>query len=68
MPKARQVARALERSGWAINRQRGSHRQFVKGGETRTFAYHDSAELGAVQLRKIAAQFGLTLDELRAAL
>ncbi len=62
------MARALEQSGWLIVRQRGSHRQFAKGGETRTFAYHDSVELGSVQLRKIAAQFGLTLDELRAAL
>lgn len=68
MPKARQVARALERSGWVIVRQRGSHRQFAKGAELRTFAYHDSVELGSVQLRRIAAQFGLSLDELREAL
>jgi predicted RNA binding protein YcfA (HicA-like mRNA interferase family) len=51
-----------------IVRQRGSHRQFAKGAELRTFAYHDSVELGSVQLRRIAAQFGLSLDELREAL
>ena len=68
MPKARQVARALERSGWVVVRQRGSHRQLAKGTEVRTFAYHDSVELGSVQLRRIAAQFGLSLEELREAL
>ncbi len=47
-------------------RQTGSHRRLQKGSEGRTFAFHDAHELGTVQLAKVAADFGLTLDELRA--
>ena len=31
---------------------------------TAVFAYHDRAELADRQLRKVAADFGLTLEEL----
>jgi len=68
VPKAREVARALERCGWVIVRERSSHKRFAKGGELRTFAYHDARELGTVQLRQVASEFALTLDELREAL
>lgn len=68
MPKAREVAKALERCGWVVVRERGSHKQFAKGDQRRTFAYHDTRELGTVQLRQVAAEFVLTLEELRKAL
>ena len=62
--KAAKVRRALERA-FVRSRQRGSHVQFEVGGSTVTFAYHDRVELGDRQLRKVAKEFGLTLDELK---
>ena len=46
-------------------RQRGSHVIFQVGSSTVTFAYHDRDELADRQLRKVAADFGLTLEELK---
>jgi len=65
MPKAARVLAALKRDGWAQTRQKGSHRQLVKGDRRATFAYHDSRDLGHTQLRDIADDFGYTVDELR---
>ena len=65
MPKAGQVLAALKRDGWTQLRQRGSHRQLVKGSTRRTWAFHDGIDLGTVQLSQVARQFGYTLDELR---
>jgi len=64
MPKARQVRRVLERRFEKL-RQRGSHATFRVGGGTATFAYHDRVELADRQLRQIAADFGLSLKELK---
>jgi hypothetical protein len=33
-----------------------------------TFAYHDSVELSNRELRDVAGQFGITLDELKSLL
>jgi hypothetical protein len=41
---------------------------FLVGNKTRTFAYHDNAELADRQLRQIAKDFGTTLEELKALL
>lgn len=62
--KAAAVRRALERSFVKL-RQRGSHATFRTSDGTATFAYHDRAELADRQLRKVAADFGMTLDELK---
>lgn len=62
--KAAEVRRALERNFTKL-RQRGSHLIFRVAGGTATFAYHDRAELADRQLRKVAADFGLSLDELK---
>ena len=63
--KAAQVRRALERNFVKV-RQSGSHAIFrVPGRTPATFAYHDRAELADRQLRKVASDFGLTLDELK---
>ncbi len=64
MPKARQVRRALERRFEKL-RQRGSHVTFRVGDGSATFAYHDRVELADRQLKQIAADFGLTLKELK---
>jgi predicted RNA binding protein YcfA (HicA-like mRNA interferase family) len=65
MPKARRVRRALERR-FELIRQRGSHGRFRRDdGRRVTFAYHDSVELSDSELRDVAEDFGLTLDELK---
>lgn len=65
MPKASQVLAGLQRDGWQVVRQRGSHRRLQKGEILRTWAFHDGMDLGAVQMAQIARQFGYTVDELR---
>lgn len=64
MPKAAVVRRALERRFVKL-RQRGSHAVFRVEDGTATFAYHDRVELADRQLRQVAKDFGLTLDELK---
>ncbi|HTE84417.1 MAG TPA: type II toxin-antitoxin system HicA family toxin [Dehalococcoidia bacterium] len=66
MPKASRVLAALERDGWREVRRRGSHRRLEKDGVRRTWAHHDSMDLGSVQLAQIARQFGYSLIELQA--
>jgi predicted RNA binding protein YcfA (HicA-like mRNA interferase family) len=65
MPKAAQVPAALRRDGWIETRRRGSHRRLRKGERLRTWAFHDSMDLGSVQMAQIARQFGYTLEDLR---
>jgi predicted RNA binding protein YcfA (HicA-like mRNA interferase family) len=65
VPKAAQVLAALQRDGWVIVRQRGSHRRLRKGSTLRTWAFHDGVDLGNVQMTQIARLFGYTIDELR---
>jgi predicted RNA binding protein YcfA (HicA-like mRNA interferase family) len=63
--KARIVLAALERIGWTIARQKGSHRTLQRTGWAPvTFAFHDGEELGPVMLSKIAKTTGLTPDDL----
>jgi predicted RNA binding protein YcfA (HicA-like mRNA interferase family) len=65
MPKAAQVRRALTRRFEKL-RQRGSHVVYrLDDGGTATFAYHDRVELADRQLRQVAADFGLTLEQLK---
>jgi predicted RNA binding protein YcfA (HicA-like mRNA interferase family) len=65
MPKARVVFRQLQRDGWKIIRQRGSHRFLGKDERRGTFAYHDGKDLGNQELRFVADEFGYTVEELR---
>jgi predicted RNA binding protein YcfA (HicA-like mRNA interferase family) len=63
--KGAQVRRALGKRFEKL-RQHGSHAVYRVGpGVTATFAYHDRAELADRQLRQVAADFGLTLEELK---
>ncbi len=64
MPKARQVRRARERRFEKL-RQRGSPAIFRVGDGTATIAYHDRIELADRQLRQVAADFALSLEELK---
>ena len=62
---ARRVLRAVERAGFSLVRQSGSHRVFRDArGRQLTFAYHDSVKLGTTALRRVAKDAGLTLEEL----
>jgi predicted RNA binding protein YcfA (HicA-like mRNA interferase family) len=65
MAKARQVLKGIQKAGWELIGTESSHRKLRKGSRTVTFSYHDTVELGQTQLRIVAKQFGLTLDELR---
>jgi predicted RNA binding protein YcfA (HicA-like mRNA interferase family) len=64
---ARRVIRALERAGFVLVRQRGSHRVYRDAtGRQLTFAYHDAVRLGTPALRRVARDAGLTLERLLA--
>ena len=63
--KARRVYAALERIGWALKRQTGSHRVLAREGwPTYVFAFHDGEEIGPGMLRRIAQHTGLTPEDL----
>ena len=56
---------ALEKGGWVETSCVGSHHKLKKGKETRIFSYHDTVELGNVQLKDVAKEFGFTIEQLR---
>jgi predicted RNA binding protein YcfA (HicA-like mRNA interferase family) len=63
--KAPRVLKALLRSGWSIERQKGSHRILAKPGwPDFTFAFHDTEEIGPRMLSRIAKHTGLTPDHI----
>lgn len=63
--KARRVLTALNKIGWQIKRQSGSHRTLSREGWADTvFAFHDDDELGPKMLGRIAKKTGLTRDDL----
>lgn len=65
MAKAKRVLRRLLALGWVIGRQTGSHKILKKAGcQQVTFAYHDKAELGPIQIAQVAKQAGCKPDEL----
>ena len=64
MPKAKRVYKRLLVLGWKLERQRGSHKILKKGTYTLVFAYHDSVDLGSIQLSQIAKQAGCSLEDL----
>jgi predicted RNA binding protein YcfA (HicA-like mRNA interferase family) len=63
--KARRVFAALNRIGWQIKRQSGSHRTlFREGWLDFVFAFHDGDEIGPRMLARIAKHTGLKPDDL----
>jgi predicted RNA binding protein YcfA (HicA-like mRNA interferase family) len=59
--KVRDVIKMLEREGWRLRRQRGSHRQYVhpeRPGKV-TVAGHESKEMARSILESIRRQAGL---------
>ena len=63
--RARRVLAALERIGWRVKRQRGSHRVLQRSGwPDYTFAFHDSDEIGPKMIARVARSTGLTPKDL----
>jgi predicted RNA binding protein YcfA (HicA-like mRNA interferase family) len=63
--KARRVLAALQRIGWVIVRQKGSHRRLNRPGwPPYSFAFHDDVEIGPRMLAEIAKETGLRPEDL----
>jgi predicted RNA binding protein YcfA (HicA-like mRNA interferase family) len=63
--KARHVLAALERIGWQVKRQSGSHKVLSRDGwPDVVFAFHDREEIGPRMLARIAKQTGLQPEDL----
>ena len=63
--KARRVYAALQRIGWTLKKQVGSHRKLQRAGWPNfTFCFHDNEEIGPVALAKIAKETGLRPEDL----
>jgi predicted RNA binding protein YcfA (HicA-like mRNA interferase family) len=63
--KARKVLAALEKIGWNVKRQTGSHKILERQGwDDYVFAFRDSDEIGAKMLARIAKKTGLKPENL----
>lgn len=63
--KAKKVLAALEKIGWSVKRQTGSHKILVRESwEDYVFAFRDSDEIGSKMLSRIAKKTGLQPDDL----
>jgi len=60
------AVRKLERAGWTVARQRGSHVMLVKSGYEYTLSIPQHDELGPGLLRKLIRQAALTVEEFNA--
>ena len=63
--KASRVLSALQRIGWRIKRQSGSHKTLSRDGwPDVVFAFHDRDEIGPRMLARLAKHTGLTPEDL----
>jgi predicted RNA binding protein YcfA (HicA-like mRNA interferase family) len=63
--KARKVLAALEKIGWRVKRQTGSHKILEKEEwDDYVFAFRDSDEIGSKMLARIAKKTGLKPTDL----
>ena len=63
--KARRVLAALQRIGWSLKRESGSHKVLARAGwPDFVFAFHDNEEIGPRMLSRIARHTGLTPNDL----
>jgi predicted RNA binding protein YcfA (HicA-like mRNA interferase family) len=62
------VVKALERLGWQVARQRGSHIILTKPGNIATLSVPDHQQVARGTLRSLVARAGLTIDEFLAAI
>jgi predicted RNA binding protein YcfA (HicA-like mRNA interferase family) len=61
--KSRQVVKALEKLGWEVARQRGSHIILTKEGHIVTLSVLNHPEVARGTLRSLIARAGITLEE-----
>jgi len=59
----RTVAKAFERLGWEVARQRGSHIILVKQGHIATLSVPDHREVARGTLRSLIARANTTVEE-----
>jgi predicted RNA binding protein YcfA (HicA-like mRNA interferase family) len=63
--KARVVFRSLQRIGWGIKSQKGSHLKLIRPGwGDFVWAFHEDDEIGPCMLARIAKQTGLQPKDL----
>lgn len=63
--KAKRVLAALQRLGWQVKRQTGSHKTLAREGSVDfVFAFHEGDEIGPKMLARIAKQTGLKPGDL----
>ncbi|MEQ1898167.1 MAG: type II toxin-antitoxin system HicA family toxin [Vicinamibacterales bacterium] len=63
--KAGRLLSALQRIGWTVKRQSGSHRTLERPGwPDVVFAFHDGEEIGPRMLARVAKRTGLTPEDL----
>lgn len=58
-----EAVRKLQRAGWSVARQKGSHVMMTKPGYQWTLSIPQHSELGPGLLRKLIRQAGLTTEE-----
>lgn len=62
--KPREVLRILERLGFEVVRQRGSHIQYRHpDGRCTTVPFHGGRDISPILLRQIAKDIGLTIED-----
>jgi len=59
----RRAVQALQRAGWELSRQRGSHIVMTRPGSIYTLSIPDHRELGPGLLRSLIRKAGLTVEE-----
>ena len=63
--KARKVLAALEKIGWQVKRQTGSHKILEREGwDNYVFAFRDSDEIGSKMLARTVKKTGLKASDL----
>ncbi len=63
--KAKRVLAVLERIGWSVKRQSGSHKTLSREGwADYVFAFHDGDEIGSKIMSRIAKKTGLKPEDL----
>ena len=63
--KSKRLLKAIEKKGWAIKSQSGSHIRLVSpDGRKYTFAFHQGEEIGGKMLKRIAKEIGLEPEDL----
>lgn len=63
--KAKRVLAALEKIGWRVKRQKGSHKTLERiGYPDYVFSFHEGDEIGPKMLARIAKKTGLKPEDI----